>query len=96
MKRNYFDVPVNVAHAEAADLYRLMAIGECERNTFLDKRHQILFDYLTHLQEQIGITGTEQLIHILTDERKIDEAGGEAYIKKVFNNLELRSTYEAS
>jgi replicative DNA helicase len=93
MKVNYFDVPITVAYAEAADLYRLMAIGDCRRKTFLDKRHQILFNNLTTLQQQIGIVGTNQLIQYLSEYRKIDEAGGVAYVKKVFNNLEPEGVY---
>jgi len=93
MKHIFFVVPKNVEYVEAADLFRLMAIGESDRKVFLDRKHQILFDHLTHLQEQVGPAGTELLIQSLTDEGRIDDAGGIAYVKKVFNGLEPSEVY---
>jgi len=93
MKNKYFNVPSNVANSEAADLYRLMAIGECERNIFLDKRHQIIFDHLTHLKQKLGVIGTLQLISYLIEQNLIDVAGGESYVNKIFCGLEPAEVY---
>jgi hypothetical protein len=59
----------------------------------LDKRNQILFDNLSHLQEQIGMTGTQQLILFLQSQNQIEAAGGVEYVRKVFDGLEPAEVY---
>jgi replicative DNA helicase len=93
MKRYYFKIPTTVAVVETAALYRFMATGESDVKEFLDKRHQILFDNLTHLQKQIGMTGTQQLITFLQSQNILEAAGGTEYIKKVFDCLEPTEVY---
>jgi hypothetical protein len=65
-----------------------MAYGECLIKIFLDKRNQILFDNLTHLQKQIGSVGMEEFISYLTELNLIKDVGGEFYVKKIFYGLE--------
>jgi len=93
MKRYYFKIPTAVAVVETAALYRLMATGESDLKYFLSKKNQILFDNLTHLQEQIGITGTQQLITFLQSQNMLEAAGGTEYVKKVFDCLEPAEVY---
>ena len=88
MKRNYYSVPLHVAYTEAAELYRLMAVGECNQVSFLERRHQILYDNLFELKKQVFTPGTNLLIEFLKDVNILETAGGEAFVRKVFNNLE--------
>jgi len=92
MKR-FFITPNAVAVVETAALFRLMATGESDMKDFLDKKNQILFDNLSHLQEQIGQVGTQQLISYLNEQNLIEDAGGESYVKKIFCGLEPAEVY---
>jgi hypothetical protein len=94
MKRYYFKISPQESVFEESQLYRFMAYGESLTKIFLDKRNQILFDHLSHLQEQIGPVGTQQLISYLIEQNLITEAGGESYVKKIFYGLEPSEVYE--
>jgi hypothetical protein len=93
MKRYYFKTPAAVAVVETAALFRLMATGESDLKIYLNEKHQILFNNLTHLQEQIGMTGTQQLITYLQSQNMLEAAGGTEYVKKVFDCLEPAEVY---
>ena len=93
MKRYFFKIPAHVAMYEAAALYDLMARGECDRSKFLDERHQLFFDTLTHLHKQTGMTGTQELVEYLREHGLLESAGGIAYVQKVFNCLEPAEVY---
>ena len=88
MKRYFYQVPQHVSYYEAAALFQYMATGEPEKTQFLDKRNQLIFDVLEHLQQQVGRVGTRQFIQYLTEHDLLNAAGGLDYVQKVFNSLE--------
>jgi len=94
MKRYYFKISPQESVFEESQLYRFMAYGESLTKIFLDKRNQIIFDNLSHLQEQIGPVGSQQLISYMIEQNLIEEAGGESYIRKIFCGLEPAEIYE--
>jgi hypothetical protein len=94
MKRYFFKVPAHVAMIEAAALFDLMALGECDRSEFLDQRHHTLYGCLVHLQRQNGMTGTQELVCYLREHGLLEVAGGIAYVQKVFGCLEPAEVYQ--
>jgi hypothetical protein len=82
-------VPPAIFYAEKAVLYRKMVLGKKYKNEvpFLDRRNQIIYKSLDDLQDFYW-PGTSQLIANLEDQGKLVEAGGAAYVKSLFENLE--------
>jgi hypothetical protein len=58
------------------------------RYPFHDPRNRIIFEYLDHLQKQAFMPGTGLLVAYLREYATLDMAGGESYVKSVFNGLE--------
>jgi hypothetical protein len=94
MKQPFFNVHSFISQIEPYFLFRLMAIGESPIKEFLDKRNQILFDTLTHLQKQNGLTGTHELCRYLASQNQLEAAGGLVYIQKVFASFEPEESYQ--
>jgi replicative DNA helicase len=86
--KNYFRISPQESVFEDSQLYRLMAYGETLTKIFFDRRNQVIFNNLSHLQEQIGLVGMEQFISYLKEQRLLEDAGGENYINKIFCGLE--------
>ena len=82
------NVPPHVALTEAAALFEFMVTKKTTRTEFLYKRHKIIFDALEWISRDRYFIGTRELIDYLTDEQQLNEAGGEAYIKKIFAGFE--------
>jgi hypothetical protein len=62
------------------------------RYPFHDPRHKVIFEYLDHLQRQAFMPGTKLFVVYLKEYGALDRAGGEGYIKSVFQDLEPEDT----
>jgi len=57
------------------------------RYPFTDKRHEVIYSHLEHLQGQVFKPTTEQLIQYLTEYRLLGQAGGARYVRAVFRGI---------
>jgi hypothetical protein len=73
---------------EKTVLYRKMLYGENFRYRFLDLRHRAIFEHLDQLQKQTFMPGTELLVIYLKEYGVLDKAGGEGYVRSIFQDLE--------
>ncbi|GHT83333.1 hypothetical protein FACS1894137_04170 [Spirochaetia bacterium] len=54
---------------------------------FADHRNEVIYWNLAHLQTQLFLPGVDELIRYLREYRKIEQAGGESYIREIFRGV---------
>jgi hypothetical protein len=79
-----------ITSQERIILGRKMLYGKDFRNRypFWDSRHRIIFENLDYLQSQTFMPGTEMLIRYLRECGMTEPAGGESYVRGIFQGLE--------
>jgi hypothetical protein len=85
-----------LAAHEKTVLYQKMFYGENfrYRYPFHDSRHKAIFEYLEYLQKQAFMPGTELFVLYLKEYGALDRAGGEVYVRSIFQGLEPEGLYE--
>ena len=93
--KNDIKPPYYVRVIEAAALYRYMAkqIKPCME--FIDSRNVIIFDALENIYFQGGLLFMSEsyLLLYLKEQKLLEEAGGESYVKTIFGGYEPEGHY---
>jgi replicative DNA helicase len=64
------------------------------RQPFYDRRHNQIYENLDYLQRQAFRPGASSLILYLKEYGALDRAGGETYVRAIFQDLEPEGFYE--
>jgi hypothetical protein len=89
--RHKYNAPDNffISQHEKYILCRLMLSGKPEKHDppFADRRHKIIYDHLTHLQDQVYQPSPDLFVQYLREFHLIEQCGGEGYVRAIFRGI---------